>query len=216
MSQTFGKTRWKRFAVVMVPTIAATAAVGVSIAQGALAASFSVSGSQFKVSAGKLHGDGFTQYGTVLQTADPKNAAHAVPVAVSGFNKATINQLCQSVDVPTPFGPYELTINAGGTYDAKTGTASGTPVTASALFIDMTDLHADTATFNNINIGVATGGITKGPVNPDQKTDPAGFAQEADSADLTGVQQTAWATNAATFSLNGMHLSLAPGSNGCF
>ncbi len=48
-SQVRGGTRWKRFALVMVPSIAATAAVGVGLAQGALAASFSVSGQDFKV-----------------------------------------------------------------------------------------------------------------------------------------------------------------------
>ena len=48
-SQVRGGTRWKRFAVVMVPSVAATAAIGVALAQGALAASFSVSGQSFKV-----------------------------------------------------------------------------------------------------------------------------------------------------------------------
>ncbi len=215
MSQIYGKTRWKRFAVVMVPTLAATAAVGVSLAQGALAASFSVSGSSFKVSADYLHGDGFTQYGTVLTQVtgvDPttgKLISGPLPVAVSGFNTARITNLCQSVDINTHIvGDYTLTIRAG--QDPKN------PVTASKLFIDMTDLKAKTATFNGINIGVATGAISKGPVDGDQTVDPTGFAQEADSADLTGVQQTAWATSAGTFSLNGMHLSLAAGDAGCF
>ncbi|MGO4747485.1 cholesterol esterase, partial [Streptomyces sp. 2MCAF27] len=64
-SQARGGTRWKRFAVVMVPSVAATAAIGVALAQGALAASFSVSGQQFKVSADLLKGKGFVQYGTL-------------------------------------------------------------------------------------------------------------------------------------------------------
>jgi hypothetical protein len=124
-----------------------------------------------------------------------------------------INNLCQSVDFPTPFGAYTLTIHAGDD--------PSNPVKASNLFISMSDLKAQTATFNNINIGVAAGQITKGPVDPTQvpKDNPAAqgsFAQEADSADLTGVQQTAWATSASTFSLNGMHLSLDSGSKGCF
>ncbi len=46
-SVTRGGTRWKRFAVVMVPSVAATAAIGVALSQGALAASFSVSGQSF-------------------------------------------------------------------------------------------------------------------------------------------------------------------------
>jgi Family of unknown function (DUF6230) len=212
MSQTFGKTRWRRFAVVMVPTLAVTAAVGVSVAQGALAASFSVSGQQFKVSADSLHGTGFTQYGTVDVQGNSKGATGAVAVAVSGFNSATIVNLCQSVALPTPIGTYTLTIHAGQD--------PSNPVTASKLFIDMTDLKTTTATFNNMNIGVADGtiaGTTGDAVNPkDNIGDGSGFAQEADSADLTGVQQTAWATSAGTFSLNGLNLHVASGDTGCF
>jgi hypothetical protein len=212
MSQTFGKTRWKRFAVVMVPTLAATAAVGVSIAQGALAASFDVSGASFKVSAGELQGNGFTQYGTVDTVVSTTNGQKApLPVAVSGFNSATITNLCQSVDVPIPMlGDYTLKITAGG---------GGTPVQASKLFIDMTDLQASTATFNNLDIGVAGGAITKGPVDQTsqgQQGFAGSFAQQATSATLTNVKQTAWATSAGTFSLNGMHLNLAKGDNACF
>lgn len=208
MSQTFGRTRWKRFAVVMVPTLAATAAIGVSIAQGALAASFSVSGTQFKVTADKLDGSGFTQYGT-LDFHNAKDPSTGFPVAVSGFNTATINNLCQSVPISTPFGPYTLTIRAG--QDATN------PVKASQLFIDMTDLTAKTADFNKINIGVAAGGLTKGPTNPQDagKIDPNGFAQEAEGAVLTDVEQTAWATSAGTFSLNGMNLHLTKGNTPC-
>jgi hypothetical protein len=205
MSQIYGKTRWKRFAVVMVPTLAVTAAVGVSVAQGALAASFSVSGSQFKVAAASLHGDGFVQYGTVDTYVNNKT----IPVAVSGFTDATIHNLCQSVSLP--FG-FVLKITAG---DSPTN-----PVKATSLYIDMTDLQATTAQFNGINIGVAAGAVSKGTISQGDKNkstyDPTGFAQEATSADLTGVQQTAWATSAATFSLNGMHLSLNDTNSECF
>jgi hypothetical protein len=210
MSQTYGKTRWKRFAVVMVPTLAVTAAVGISVAQGALAASFSVSGASFKVSADSLNGQGFVQYGTV----DTQEGNKYVPVAVSGFQSATINNLCQSVSLPLgPLGTYVLKITAGQD--------SAHPVTASKLYIDMTDLQASTATFNNINIGVAEGAVSKGQVSPGDSSNaqfynPAGFAQEADSATLTGVQQTAWATSAGTFSLNGMHLSVNNSNSECF
>ncbi|WP_037607707.1 DUF6230 family protein [Streptacidiphilus rugosus] len=215
MSQTFGKTRWKRFAVVMVPTLAATAAVGVSIAQGALAASFAVSGASFTVTADHLHGNGFVQYGTVdtVVKTDPttgKDSQGPLPVAVSGFKDATINNLCQSVKVPLPFGTYTLTITAGK--DAAN------PVKASNLVIDMTDLQAQSAVFNNINIGVAGGAITKGNVDPTSAKQPgfgSSFAQEADSADLYGVKQTAWATTADTFTLNGMSLNVAAGDNPC-
>ncbi len=95
-SQVRGGTRWKRFAVVMVPSVAATAAIGVALAQGALAASFSVSGQSFKVSADELHGNGFAQYGAIDSgyTLSGEKTIH--PVAVSSFKDATIKNLCQS------------------------------------------------------------------------------------------------------------------------
>jgi len=212
MSQTYGKTRWKRFAVVMVPSIAATAAIGVSLAQGALAASFNVSGQEFKVAAGHLEGDGFAQYGSV----DVEKAGVPHAVAVSSFKTATINNLCQSVVLDAPLiGKVSLNINAG---DTK-------PVEASNLYIDLDDLNAD-ATFTNINIGVATGAITKGNVNPADRAAAQklgvgdqfenSFAQEADHAALDGVQQTAWATSAGTFKLNGLHLAVKKGISECF
>jgi hypothetical protein len=109
-SQARGGTRWKRFGLVMVPSIAATAAIGVALSQGALAASFAVSGQQFKVSTAKLENkDGFVQYGGTANTPDGPE-----PVAVSAFNTATITNLCQSVVVPTPFGDISLKLNAGG------------------------------------------------------------------------------------------------------
>lgn len=195
-----GGTRWRRFAVVMVPSVAATAAIGVALAQGALAASFSVSGQQFKVHADTLHGHHFVQYGTV----DVPSGKGPVPVAVSAFSDATITGLCQSVVVPAPFiGDVTMVLRAGN---------GSTPVTAKNLYIDLDQLNAD-ATFTDINIGVAAG--SNPLTEPGVKNDPKGaaeFAQEAAVADLTNVDQTAWATSAGTFTLAGLSLRLHRGS----
>ncbi|NUS15815.1 MAG: cholesterol esterase [Streptomyces sp.] len=195
-----GGTRWRRFAVVMVPSVAATAAIGVALAQGALAASFSVSGQQFKVTANTLHGEGFEQYGAL----DVKQDGKYVPVAVSAFTDATITGLCQSVVVPTPIGDVTLKLTAGN---------GGKKVTAHNLYIDLDQLDAD-ATFNNINIGVAAGAKGQpGPgIHDKDAADPNSFAQTADSADLTDVKQTAWATSAGTFRLAGLSLRVHLGS----
>ncbi|MBK3588726.1 cholesterol esterase, partial [Streptomyces sp. MBT57] len=85
-SQVRGGTRWKRFALVMVPSVVATAAVGVGLAQGALAASFAVSGQSFKVRTDKLVGEDFVQYGSVAVGTDLEGNKAAHPVAVSGFS----------------------------------------------------------------------------------------------------------------------------------
>ncbi|GGW47534.1 MULTISPECIES: DUF6230 family protein [Streptomyces] len=207
-SQVRGGTRWKRFAVVMVPSVAATACIGVALAQGALAASFSVSGQSFKVTADKLVGTGFMQYGAIDSgyTLDGKKTAH--PVAVSAFDKAEITNMCQSVVTPNIplIGSVSLTLKAGG---------NGKPVEADNLYIDVEDLQAD-ATFENIRIGVA-GKDLKGPgIKSGDTANPFGFGQDAERATLTGVKQTAWATTAGTFKLSGLKMSLSTGVKECY
>ncbi|MEV5984891.1 DUF6230 family protein [Streptomyces sp. NPDC052051] len=214
-SQVRGGTRWKRFAVVMVPSVAATAAIGVALAQGALAASFSVSGQSFKVTADQLEGQGFSQYGALDQgvTLDGKQAAH--PVAVSAFKTATIKNMCQSVVTPNIpiLGSVSLVLKAGG---------GSTPVEADNLYIDVEDLNAD-AEFHNINIGVSAGSLAGGP-GPGMKkgevdkglANPNAFAQQAESATLKNVKQTAWATTAGTFKLSGLKMSLSTGTKECY
>ncbi|MEV6836420.1 DUF6230 family protein [Streptomyces sp. NPDC051133] len=208
-SQVRGGTRWKRFAVVMVPSVAATACIGVALAQGALAASFSVSGQSFKVSADKLVGQGFEQYGAIDSGYTMSGQQTAHPVAVSAFKKATINNMCQSVvtpDIPV-LGSVSLVLKAG----------ADKPVEADNLYIDVADLNAD-ATFNNIDIGVAGKDASKGPgmKGGKEQANPYGFAQQADSATLTDVKQTAWATTAGTFKLSGLHMSLQTGTHECY
>ncbi|MFH0242325.1 DUF6230 family protein [Streptomyces sp. HK10] len=199
-----GGTRWKRFAVVMVPSVAATAAVGVALAQGALAASFSVSGQQAKVSVDRLDGKGFVQYGTI----DTVHGGKKVPVAVSAFKSAELRGLCQSVVIPVPvFGDVSVKLNAGN---------DGKVVEAKNLYIDLDQLDAD-ATFKNINIGVSANDTSKGPGLKDgDAVLPGSFAQEADEAVLIDVKQMSWATSAGTFKLSGLSLNVAKGKNECF
>lgn len=209
-SQVRGGTRWKRFAVVMVPSVAATAAIGVALAQGALAASFSVSGQSFKVTADRLDGTGFSQYGA-LDTGYTLSGEKTVhPVAVSGFKSASITDMCQSVVTPNVpiLGSVSLMLKAGG---------GGTPVEAQNLYIDVEDLEAD-ATFTNIDIGVAAKDASKGPgmKGGSEQANPYGFAQQAEKVTLTGVKQTAWATTAGTFKLSGLKMSLSKGVKECY
>jgi len=198
----------------MVPSVAATACIGVALAQGALAASFSVSGQSFKVSADYLHGDGFSQYGAIDSgyTLSGEKTLH--PVAVSAFDTATITNMCQSVVTPNIplLGSVTLTLTAGTGKDK---------VQADKLYIDVEDLRSDKAVFNGIDIGVGAGSITKGPkVKGDEvnnkQVNPYGFAQQATSADLYGVEQTAWATTAGTFTLPNLHMSLAAKGKECY
>ncbi|MEU1346096.1 DUF6230 family protein [Streptomyces sp. NPDC005775] len=213
-SQVRGGTRWKRFAVVMVPSVIATAAVGVGLAQGALAASFSVSGQEFKVSADELVGQDFVQYGSVATGKDLKGKDMAAPVAVSGFSEATITNMCQSVVTPDlPFGLGSITLQL------KAGTGKD-KVYAKDLYLDVSQLEAD-AEFTNIDIGVAAGSLkTDKPgsigIQPGTQANPYGFSQRADVAKLSGVRQQAWATTAGTFKLPDLSLKLHKGVKECY
>jgi Family of unknown function (DUF6230) len=203
-SQVRGGTRWKRFAVVMVPSVAATACIGVALAQGALAASFSVSGQEFKVSAGKLVGWDMNQYGSIDsgKSLDGKTDENH-PVSVSAFDHATITDMCQSVVTPVPFLNKFVTLKL-------TAGDKGTDVVADQIYIDVAQLDSTQAVFEGINIGVPAGTTSGKTPKPKtgEKASPFGFAQQADKATLTGVEQTAWATTAGTFKLANLHMEL--------
>lgn len=197
-----GGTRWKRFATVVVPATFIAGAIVFGQATGAIAASFSVSGSQFKVSADKLEGTGFVQYGGLAtekggnpaNPADPKNHF----VAVSGIKEAKLYNLCQSVKVPGL--PVSMVIHAGQ--------AAGAPAEATDLLIDLTSLKGD-ATFQNIQIGIDASDLSKGGANA--KGLQGSFAQQADSVVINNLKQVAWSTTAGTFKLTGLDLSLSTG-----
>ncbi|MFG2619393.1 DUF6230 family protein [Streptomyces sp. NPDC048507] len=210
-SQVRGGTRWKRFALVMVPSIAATAAVGVGLAQGALAASFSVSGQDFKVSADKLDGDDLLQYGSVAKGKglDGKEASH--PVTISGFSKAKITNMCQSLVTPIPgIGNITMQLRTGN---------KGTPAVAENIYLDVAELDTD-ATFTDLDIGVAVDAAKDGthPTGPQANTVANGalFSQRAKKAVLTNVRQKAWATTAGTFTLPDLKLRLLSGDEPCY
>ena len=207
MSHRGGRTRWRRFAVVLVPGVAACATVGVAMAQGVLAASFFISGQKFQVAADTITARGFSLYGMV----DVTRKHELVPVVVSGFRHATINGLCQSVVVDVPvLGTQTLRITGG----------AGRPVESSNLFIDATTESVAEANFSGLDFGVATGALTKGPVRSGDRNsqffDPDGVAQQATSTTLNDVRVTAVAVSAGTFTVPGLSVRLRQGDHACF
>ncbi|MFI8103591.1 DUF6230 family protein [Streptomyces sp. NPDC086023] len=207
-SQVRGGTRWKRFALVMVPSIAATAAVGVGLAQGALAASFSVSGQDFKVSADQLVGEDLIQYGGVAEGHDLKGNPQHHPVTISGFKKATITNMCQSLVTPVPgLGNITLQLRTGH---------KGEPAVASNIYLDVAELDAD-AYFEQLDIGVAVGDSSHATKpQPGTVASPYAFSQRAKKAVLKNVEQKAWATTAGTFSLPDLSLRLIKDGPSCY
>ncbi|MFI7104329.1 DUF6230 family protein [Streptomyces sp. NPDC050161] len=199
--QVTGRISWRRFAALSVPALACTAALGIALANGALAASFAVSGQQFKVSADRLTGDGFAQYGSV----DANARGDLLPVAVTAIKSAELHSLCQSVVTHLPvIGDISLNLSAG---------TGKTPVKADDLFVDATQLSGN-ASFHRIEIGRDASTLTKGPDGAQGLQDL--FAQQADDVAIDHLRQTAWATNAGTFRLSGLSMKVSKGKKECF
>jgi hypothetical protein len=192
-----GRTRWRRFAALSVPAVIAAGGLMFGLANGAIAASFNVSGQSFKVSADKLVGTGFAQFSGQDTTA----GGTVIPVAESAIGHADLTNLCQSVKVPNL--PIVLRIEAGKD--------PNNPASADNMLIGMSSLSGD-AVFENIQIG--RDGKEVSGVNQLQGT----FAQSATKVTITNLKQVATSTSAGTFSLTGLSLRLLTGADAveCF
>jgi hypothetical protein len=191
-----GRTRWRVFGLVLAVGLAGTGLMFVGLQQGALAASFAVSGTSYKATADNLAAQGVVQYGSVDQSS---NQAH--PVLVNGFRTAKMDNFCQSIYVPGVPVVGDMTIRLvapGG-------------MTASNLVLGVQDVTGD-LTLNNVEIGRDASTLDKGP-----SQGPAGaFGIQADSMNLAHVRQTAWSTTASTLRLNQVHISATPGRHECY
>ncbi|HEX6499063.1 MAG TPA: DUF6230 family protein [Micromonosporaceae bacterium] len=194
-----GRTRWRRFVVMFVPSVLVVGGIIVAMATGAIGASFAVSGQSFKISADHLHGTGFRQFSGVDVTA----GGSSIPVATTVIDDASITNLCQSVNVPNPFGmKIVLRVEAGG---------GGHPASAKGLVIGMTNLQGN-ATFTNIQIGRDAGQLSGNSALSGT------FGQSADAVDIDNLKQSATSTSAGTFALIGLDLAVQTGQNAheCF
>jgi hypothetical protein len=195
-----GRTRWARFAGVLAVALACAAALITGLSQGALAASFAVSGGMFQVSADKLVGEGFVMYGDV-----DRGTGEAHVVAVGAFRTATLDNFCQSVFLPkVPLvGDMTLVLTSGG----PGGMAS------TDIILGIASLTGD-LTLTDTQIGIDAAQLSKGP---DAANGRAGsFGLQASTATIGQLRQTAWSTNAQTLRLKNLALSLRSGKNECF
>ncbi|WP_405729999.1 DUF6230 family protein [Streptomyces sp. NBC_00028] len=194
-----GRVRARRAAVMAVPATLVAATLAVLTAEGALGVQFAISGMPFTVTAKELNGTGFEQFGGLDNMAEGSpNAGDTggqVLVVTSAIKNATLDSLCQSVDL----GGTNLLIKAG---------SGSQKVSATNLTTDSTELTGD-ADFNNIEIGNDASTLTKAGVKG-----PIGvFSQQADTVHIANLRQTNYATTAAVFKLPGLKLSFS--DSGC-
>lgn len=207
----YGRTRWRRFGILFGLSAATVGGLLTLMSNGALAASFAVSGQSFKVGADKLVATGFVQYGNPDVQADPGGGDPTLlPVAVAAMKTAELTNLCQSV--VTPLGSF-----GNATLKIRAGTGSR-PVTATNMTIDMTNMKGE-AKFENMEIGRDAASLDKGPTNDPLEVAQRRqgfFSQQADKVTITNLQQVAWSTTAGEFNLTGLSLSLSFDENECF
>jgi Family of unknown function (DUF6230) len=184
-SATPGRVKWRRFALVAVPAAIVAGALVATTAAGAIASSISVSGEEYLITADKLTGTGFEQYGGTIS-----GASGSQPVIISAIQSASLTNLCQSVTI----GPITLHLSAGG---------GGIPVSAQNLIVDASSQTGSQAVFHNISIGVDAGTLTE---DPGAAGSAGGFGQQADSMEIDNLVQHTWLTTAGTFTLPGLSL----------
>ncbi|WP_285731629.1 DUF6230 family protein [Nocardiopsis sp. ATB16-24] len=193
-----GGTQWRRFALVAVPGFVAAAVLGGMTTQGLLAASFAVSGDSFKMSADRLSGNGFTQYGDAATSVDGSSR----PVGLSSVSTAELTDLCMSSLWDLPIGQATLVIKAG----------ESTPVEGRNLVLDIEQLQGD-AEFGSIEIGRDASTLDKadGGQGPE-----GGFGLQADSITVSDMELTTWAVTSGSLRLSGLSLAVKPGDHECF
>jgi hypothetical protein len=182
---------WRRFAVILLPSLAAAAGLAVLTAQSVLAVSFSISGTPFTLTAKQLKGQGFEQFGVLDSSVLKVLPGHTnqIVLTANAIRSATISHLCQSVTL----GAVTLRITAGN---------GRTPVSAKDLVVDADQLSGN-ASFTHIHIGQDASTLTQVP----GVRGPAGdFAQQAATVTINNLRQHAYATTAGTFTLPGFSL----------
>lgn len=182
-----GRVRLRRAAVMAVPATALTAALMILTAEGALGVQFAISGMPFVVTADKLDGKGFAQYGSldemIPDSPNQGDTGGQVLVVTSVVKNGKLTNLCQSVDL----GGIKLVLTAGG---------GSTPVRVKNLAIDSDEIKGD-ATFNNIEIGRDSSTFDK----VDQKGPAGVYGQQAEKVVITDLYQHNYAATAAVFKL---------------
>lgn len=194
-----GRVKWKKAVAVALPAVIAVGAMGVVMAQGALAASFAVSGTSFQVSSSKLSSKGLASYVQTDRSVDGKGH----PVALLGIGEATLADICQSARVKTPVGTVVFKLSAGG---------PAGQVTADNLVIDGEDLDGD-ATFGTAQIGrdASTLDQVEGV-----RGQPGAFGLQAGNIEVLNVRSHAWSATGGNFRLKGMKLSVGLDGKQCF
>jgi hypothetical protein len=195
-----GRTRWRKSAILLVPSFATVGILSIAMAQGALAASFGVSGSNFKVTAGHVEGTNVSGYLDTVRSVDGQSH----PIMLAGVEKATMSDVCTSALVNIPVvGPISLKVLSG-----KDEPVSGTNVVA-----DSDAVFGGKGTVRGVEAGRDASTLNR----VDGVHGPAGrFGLQAASLETNDLKSTAWSASGGTITLTGMEVHVSKGKHECY
>ncbi|MFF2806223.1 DUF6230 family protein [Streptomyces sp. NPDC058000] len=195
-----GRTHWKRTAVLLVPGVACVGAVLIALAQGAMAASFAVSGKNFKVSADEITGQGISSFPSSLGDAD--GTSH--PVLLAGIKSGTARGVCLSMKQRLPLvGEVSLLVRSGG----------DRPVRGENLVVNADALTSSGGRVTGVQAGRDAATLTGAP----GVSGPRGlFGVQASTALARDVKSTAWASNGGSLTLDKVEIELSHTGKECY
>lgn len=195
-----GRTHWKRTAVMLVPGVACVGAVVIALAQGAMAASFAVSGKNFKVSADEITGRGIAGFPSALGSKDGKG--HAVLLA--GIKSGTAKGVCLSMKQNLPLvGEVSLLVRSG----------AERPIAGRQLVVNADALTSSGGRVTGVQAGRDASTLDAAP----GVSGPQGlFGVQASTAVARDVKSTAWASNGGSLTLDKVEIELSRSGKECY
>lgn len=195
-----GRTRPGRLLALSALGLALAGGLLLAMANGAIAATFTVSGALGKLSADNFVGQGVAQYGSVERTADG-----ATPVLTAGFREARAANFCVSfpvTDLPG-VGPVVLRIATPGAEGFR----------ADDLLVSLDELSGDLVQ-RNVEIGRDAAELDKGPAEATGL--PGGFGLQSDTLEIANFRNRPRAITAATLRLDQVRIAVGAQERECY
>lgn len=195
-----GRTYWKRSALMLVPCTLAVGALGIALAQGALAASFAVSGAAFKVSASEVTAQGVSSFpSSVGGSADD-----AKPVLLAAVKNGTVSDVCVSVKQKVPLlGEITMLVHSG----------ADKPLAGTDLVVNADALTGAGGKVTGVEAGRDASTLTGAP----GVRGPQGvFGVQAATAVAHDVHSTAYSANGGTLTLEKLEIEFSRTGKQCF
>ncbi|XVQ09774.1 DUF6230 family protein [Spirillospora sp. CA-255316] len=194
-----GRVRWRRFALLFVPSLGALAVLAAGMAQGALPASFAVSGRQAKVAADEISGQGFALYPAVVTSVDGRRH----PVMVLAMRTARVRGLCHSTSVRTPLGRYVLRLHTRPGEQASR---------VDHLVISATTVDAD-VDFGSLHLNRDASTLDAVPGHAGA---PGAYGLQSLGFTVRDVRAGTWLTTGGSFQVSGLRAALGRDVDECF